>query len=249
MTHQEYIEIEHRRAKRYAAELVHHYWRAQGGKERETIREALEALVAGRHRLFPNVAIEQNDFDIINIPTCDTVFRRHTRDVSPQERDTCQRILKAIADLDKRCDVVEATLTKGGAGGLAPKVHTPQELAQAAAMHQQAYQQHRMHEVRPDLIAEHPHFQKEEAKEKSEQIEASTHDPQPTHDAAGAQYAMARTKSKLVNGMIAKSRLTFADDATRSRYASLNQKQNEERLAREALAADRTRAIASRYGD
>jgi hypothetical protein len=230
-------------------------------------------------RLSPEEVNVDPKYLAVNIPTCDAAFvnvlhhiassdaqpirfKRGTWDVdvavnTPPNRRTLppegvERIFGALRDLVVRLDRLSATGgTTGGPGEPPPRVHTSQELAQARAMHQQAFQQHRMHEAGVPGIAEHPHFAAEKAEEQeTAQREASSHhDPLPTHDVKADAYALALTKGRATKNMIAKSRLTFFDDATRSRYASLTRKENELRLEREALANDRANAIASRYGE
>jgi len=166
VTHEEYLEIERRRAKRYATDLVQMYWKGQGAKDRLEVKTLLEKLVEGTHPRFPGITIERNDFDIINVPTCDGAymphdgaynvlrnvpthdksifFRRATKDEEPDEQwdddgEAVEMIMSELKDLATRLDKLDKIYEHVPTRGpaMTPRELNPQQAYQA---HMTAYQ-------------------------------------------------------------------------------------------------------------
>jgi len=94
---------EFRRAWLHADSLYRQYGYAQGAKDRQEIRDALEPFFAGTHPSHPGIKLDRNEFDITDRSkwrTHDAAFKKRrarTRDVlSPDDIDLIFAALKAL---------------------------------------------------------------------------------------------------------------------------------------------------------
>jgi hypothetical protein len=240
---------------RYARDLKDCYWKAQGAKDRLEISDALERLFTGTHSKYPGIKLARAEFDIINVPTCDTArpfraptrdvgifFRRKTRDEEPDEQwdddgEAVEMIMSELKDLATRCDRLDKlpmfrAATQGPA--VTPRILNPQQAYQAAmtayTMNQAKANQRRAHEAMPDVVPQHPDNAAEDAREHKD----ATRDFNP--EAYG--------RSIHTHKMIARpSHLTFADRKAVSRNIKQNLEATSMRAHEAGLMSDMLRQI------